>query len=82
MYKRIFNWKVAVDETVVCVLEAGNFHDKYPVVVVKDGRIIGYLPWKVSRFSALFLKIHVGRTIHSTVTGRCLMVGKTAGKSR
>ena len=80
VYKDI--WKVAVGETVVCVLEPDNFYEKNTVVVEKDGRIIGHLPWKVSRFHALFLKIHVGGTTRCTVTGRCLMVGNTASKSR
>ena len=47
-------WEAAVGETVVCMLEAGNFHDKNAVAVKKDGRIIGHLPWKVSRFYMLF----------------------------
>ena len=75
---------MVVGKTVVCMLEPGNFHEKNAVAVEKDGRIIGHLPWKVSRFRALFLKVnvYVGGTIRSTVTGRCLMVVKTAGKSK
>ena len=61
-------WEVAVGETVECVLEPGNFHDKNAVAVEKDGRIIGYLPWKVLRVRALFLK--TGGTVHCNVTGR------------
>ena len=45
-------------------------HDKNAIAVEKDGRIIDHLPWKVSRFHTLFLKIHVGGTVCCTVTGR------------
>ena len=61
-------WEVAVGETVECVLEPGNFHDKNAIAVEKDGRIIGYLPRKVSHISALFL--NTGGTVRCTVTGR------------
>ena len=52
VYKDI--WKVAVGETVVCVLEPDNFYEKNTVVVEKDGRIIGHLPWKVITLSCSF----------------------------
>ena len=65
-YKNI--WEAAVGETVVCMLEPGNFHDRNTVAVEKDGRIIGQLPRKVSRIHALFLKI--GGIVFCTVTGR------------
>ena len=45
-YKDI--WEVAVGETVVCMLEPCNFHDRNAVTVEKDGRIIGHLSQKVS----------------------------------
>ena len=61
-------WEVAVGETVECVLEPGNFHDKNAIAVEKDGRIIGYLPRKVSHVRALFL--NTGGTVRCTVTGR------------
>ena len=63
-------WEVAVGETVTveCVLEPGNFHDRNAVAVEKDGIIIGYLPWKVSRVRALLLK--TGGIVRCTVTGR------------
>ena len=52
VYKDI--WEVAVGETVVCVLEPGNFHDRNAVAVEKDGRIFGHLPRKVSCVCAVF----------------------------
>ena len=52
VYKDI--WEVAVGETVVCVLEPGNFHDRNAIAVEKDGRIFGHLPWKVSCVFAFF----------------------------
>ena len=51
----------------MCVLEPGNIHDRNAVAVEKDGKIIGHLPRKVSRISALFLKR--GGTIRCMVTG-------------
>ena len=65
VYKDI--WEVAVGETVVCVLEPGNFHDRNVIAVGKDGKIFGHLPRKVSHVYAVFLKI--GGTICCTVTG-------------
>ena len=59
---------MAVGETVECVLEPGNFHDRNAVAVEKDGIIIGYLPRKVSRVRALLLK--TGGIVRCTVTGR------------
>ena len=66
VYKDI--WEAAVGETVVCVLEPGNFNNRNAIAVEKDGRIIGHLPRKVSRVHALFLK--TGGTVCYTVTGR------------
>ena len=66
VYKDI--WEVAVGETVVCMLEPGNFLDRNVVAVEKDGRIFGHLPRKVSCVCAVFLKI--GGTIRCTVTAR------------
>ena len=34
LYKDI--WEVAVGETVVCMLEPGNFHDRNAITVEKD----------------------------------------------
>ena len=68
---------MAVGETVY-VLELSNFHDRNTVAVEKDGRIVDYLPRKISCIHAVFLKI--GGTI-------CLhcdwkMVGKTARQAK
>ena len=65
-YKDI--WEAAVGETVVCMPEPCNFHDRNTVAVEKDGRIFCHLPLKVSRVCAVFLEI--GGTICCTVTGR------------
>ena len=46
-------WEAAVGETVVCMLEPGNYN---AIAVEKDGRIIGHLPQKVSHGHALFLR--------------------------
>ena len=81
MYTRTFGKRQLVKQLCACYKQV-IFMTKNAVAVEKDGRIIGHLPWKVSRFRAFFLKIHVGGTIRCTVTGRCLMVGNTASKSR
>ena len=68
-YTRTFGkWQLVKQLRLECVLEPGNFHDKNAVAVEKYGRIIGYLPWKVSHVHALFLK--TGGTVRCTVTGR------------
>ena len=51
-YKDI--WEVPVSESVVCLLEPGNFHDRNSIAVGKDRRIIGHLPQKVSHFHTIF----------------------------
>ena len=80
MYTRTFGkWQLVkpyYGETVECMLEPGNFHDRYTVTVEKDGIIIGYLQRKESHVRALYLK--TGRTVQCTVTGRQLtrLLGK------
>ena len=72
VYKDI--WEVAVGETGVCVLEPGNFHDRNAVAVEKDGRIIGYLPQKVSHVHAFFSEDKWNRLLHcdwKTVSNTC-----------
>jgi hypothetical protein len=61
-------WEAAAGETLVCVRELRNAHDRYAVAVEKDGRIIGHLRRKVSRVCAVLLKR--GGSIRCTVTGR------------
>ena len=53
VYKDIL--EEAVGETVVCLLEPGNFHDRNADAVEKDGRIFGHLLWKVSHVCDVFL---------------------------
>ena len=36
-------WEAAVGETMVCVRESKNAHDRYTVAVEKDGTVIGHL---------------------------------------
>ena len=49
-------WEAAVGETVKCMLEPGNFHDRNIVAVEKDGIIIGRLPQTVLHVCALLLR--------------------------
>ena len=58
-------WEAAVGETFECAMEPGN---AFAVAIEKDGIVIGHLPRKVSRVSALFLKR--GGTINCTETRR------------
>ena len=37
-------WEAAVGETLVCVREPRNAHNRYAVAVEKDGMVIGHLP--------------------------------------
>ena len=64
-------WEVVVGETVECMLEPSNFHDRNAVAIEKDGIIIAYLPQKVSHVRASLLK--TGGTVRCTVTGRWYM---------
>ena len=61
-------WEAAAGETLLCVREPRNAHDRYAVAIEKDGRIIGHLSREVSRVCALLLKR--GGSIRCTVTGR------------
>ena len=61
-------WEAVVGETLLCVREPRNAHDRYAVVVEKDSTVIGHLPKKASRVCALLLK--QGGSIHCTVTGK------------
>ena len=68
MYTRTFGkWQLVKPhgETVECVLEPGNFHDRNAVAVSAAER---WLPRKVSRVRALLLK--TGGIVRCTVTGR------------
>ena len=37
-------WEAAVGETLICVREPRNAHDRYTVAVEKDSTVIGHLP--------------------------------------
>ena len=49
-------WEAAVDEELKCEREKNNVKDPYAVAVVRENVIVGHLPQKISRISALFLK--------------------------
>ena len=59
-------WEAANGETLLCVAEPENSHDRNTVAGEKDGKVIGCLPRKVSRLFTLFLK--KGGNVHCTVT--------------
>ena len=46
-------WKAVVGETLVCMREPQNVHDKYAIAVKKDGTVIGHLPRSVSCWFAV-----------------------------
>ena len=49
-------WEAAVGEELKCEREKNNAKDPYAVAVVHKNVIVGHLPRKISRISALFLK--------------------------
>ena len=49
-------WEAAVGEKLKCEREKNNVKDPYAVAVVRENVIVGHLPRKISRISALFLK--------------------------
>ena len=61
-------WEAVIGETLQCVREPENTHDRYAVAVKKDGVVVGHLPKKISRVCSLFLRR--GGVIECSVTGR------------
>ena len=49
-------YEAAIGETLFCLREPRNSHDRCAVAVEKSGTVIGQLPRKVSRVSSLLLK--------------------------
>ena len=49
-------WEAAVSEELKCEREKNNTKDPYAGTVVRDNVIVGHLPQKISRISALLLK--------------------------
>ena len=82
-YKDIGKWQL-VKQLCACLLEPGNFHFKKRCCCWERWK--NHWPFAMESITlpCSFLKTNVcvGGTIRCTVTGRCLMVGKTAGKSR
>ena len=53
IYKQI--WTLTVGEVLCCACEHGNVSDRYTVSVLKDNKIVGHLPRKLSRVCAFFI---------------------------
>ena len=49
-------WEATIGETLNCVREPQNFHDRYAVAVTRNETVIGHLPKKISRVCSLFLR--------------------------
>ena len=54
VYKDI--WDAVIGEELVCEREPDNRSNRYAVAIRKDGIIIGYLPYKISRACSFFLR--------------------------
>ena len=61
-------WTATLGESLTCIREPQNSHDRYAVAVQKNGQTIGHLPRKVSRVCSIFLKR--GGMIKCVVSGR------------
>ena len=49
-------WEAVVGERLECQRERDNPSDTYAVAVKKGGIVVGYLPRKLSRLCALFIR--------------------------
>ena len=49
-------WEAAIGEELQCEREKNNAKDPYAVAVVRKNVVVGHLPRKISRISALFIK--------------------------
>ena len=66
-------WEAAVGEELKCEREKNNAKDPYAVAVVHENVIVGHLPRKISRISALFLK-RQGKISCKVLGRRCYSV--------
>ena len=64
-YKDI--WEATKGEELLCRRENDNYHDPFSVSVVKEDRIVGHVPKKISTVCLLFLRR--GGSIVCVVTG-------------
>ena len=49
-------WDAVIGEELLYQRDTGNERDRYAVAIMKDGTIIGHLPWKISWPCSLFLR--------------------------
>ena len=66
VYKDV--WDASVGEDLKCQRELSNPKDRYAIVVLRDGTIVGHLPEKISLPCSLFVRR--GGTTLCRVTGR------------
>ena len=59
-------WAATVGKQLPCKSEQGNAKDAFAVAVLKDGVIVGHVPWKISTACSMFL--HRGGSILCQVT--------------
>ena len=60
-------WETALGDELQCKREPSNLKDRYIVAVIKDKRVVGHLPQKISVACSLF--IHQGVSIKCEVDG-------------
>ena len=60
-------WTATVGENLTCTQEPTNESDRYAVVMIKDGSIIGYTPQKMPHVCSMFLRR--GSSITCLITG-------------
>ncbi len=49
-------WEAVVGEELECRRERSNRVDQYAVAVVKDDKVVGHVPQKISRLCSLFIR--------------------------
>ena len=62
------DWDAEIGDELVCKMETGNVKDPYAVAVIRKKKVVGHLPRKISRITALFLKRK--GTVRGEVVGR------------
>lgn len=48
-------WEATFGEELQCQTEQGNDQDEFTVAVLKDGNIIGHIPWNIPAACSMFL---------------------------
>ena len=71
-------WTPAEGETYSCTRELGNEQDCNAVAVMYEDRVVGYIPFAISKCISLFLALP-GSFLETKVTGKRINLGRGYG---